>query len=76
MDEHRVTTALDTHIGVPLKPAGRVEVLGRLSGRRRVWTVELKLELGRRTEENLRQGCIAAVTPQRLQTCGFLPAQL
>lgn len=45
MDEHRVTTALDTHIGVPLKPTGRVEVLGRLSGRRRVWTVEQKLEL-------------------------------
>ena len=45
MDEPPLTTALDTHIGVPLKPAGRVEVLGRLSGRRRVWTLEQKLEL-------------------------------
>lgn len=45
MDESRLTTALDTHIGVPLKSAGRVEVLGRLVGRRRVWTLEQKLEL-------------------------------
>lgn len=36
---------MDPNIGVPLKPAGRVEILGRLSGRRRVWTVEQKLEL-------------------------------
>ena len=45
MDETRLTTALDTDIGVPLKPAGRVEVLGRLVGWRRVWTLEQKLEL-------------------------------
>lgn len=45
MDEPSLTTALDTNIGVPLKPGGRVEVFGRLSGRRRVWTLEQKLEL-------------------------------
>ncbi len=45
MDEPSLTTALDTNIGVPLKPGGRVEVLGRLLGRRRVWTLEQKLEL-------------------------------
>jgi len=38
MDAPSLTTALDTNIGLPLKPTGRIEVLGRLSGRRRVWT--------------------------------------
>lgn len=32
-------------MGVPLRRAGRVEVVGRLAGRRRVWTLEQKLAL-------------------------------
>jgi transposase len=45
MDEPRFTTALDTDIGAPLKPVRRIEVLGRMAGRRRVWTLEQKLAL-------------------------------
>jgi len=40
MDEPRLTTALDTDIGVPLKPVRRIEVLAGMAGRRRVWTLE------------------------------------
>lgn len=45
MDETRLTTALDTDIGVPLKPVRRIEVLAGMAGRRRVWTLEQKLAL-------------------------------
>jgi len=62
MDETRLTTALDPHVGVPLKPAGRVEVLGRLVGRRRVWTFEQKLEL---VAEMERSDNIAAFARER-----------
>ncbi|WP_125955253.1 transposase [Novosphingobium sp. MD-1] len=62
MDETRLTTALDTNIGVPLKPGGRVEVLGRLSGRRRVWTLEQKLEL---VAEMERSDNVAAFARER-----------
>ena len=45
MDETRFTTALDTDIGVPLKPVRRIEVPAGMPGRRRVWTLEQKLAL-------------------------------
>jgi len=45
MDETRLTTALDTDIGVPLEPVRRIEVLAGMPGRRRVWTLEQKLAL-------------------------------
>lgn len=45
MDGTRLTTALDTDIGVPLKPVRRIEVLAGMAGRRRVWTLEQKLAL-------------------------------
>ncbi|WP_409521588.1 transposase [Novosphingobium sp.] len=45
MDKTRLTTALDTDIGVPLKPVRRIEVLAGMAGRRRVWTLEQKLAL-------------------------------
>jgi len=45
MDEPRLTTALDTDIGVPLKRVRRIEVLAGMAGRRRVWTLEQKLAL-------------------------------
>jgi len=38
-------TALDSRTGAGLIPAGRVEVLGRMAGRRRVWTLEQKLAI-------------------------------
>lgn len=45
MDDAILTTALDTHTGVALKPVRRVEVLSGMAGRRRVWTLEQKLAL-------------------------------
>lgn len=45
MDDTTLTTALDTHIGVPLKPVRRVELLSGMAGRRRIWTLEQKLAL-------------------------------
>lgn len=45
MDDATLTTALDTSIGVALKPVRRVEVLSEMAGRRRVWTLEQKLAL-------------------------------
>lgn len=45
MDETRPTTALDTDIGVPLKPVRRIEVLAGMPGRSRVCTLEQKLAL-------------------------------
>jgi transposase len=45
MDETRLKTALDTDIGVPLKPVRQIEVLAGMPGRRRVWTLEQKLAL-------------------------------
>jgi transposase len=45
MDDASLTTALDTDTGVALKPFRRIEVLGGMAGRRRVWTLEQKLAL-------------------------------
>lgn len=45
MNKACLKTALDTDIGVRLKPVRRIEVLAGMPGRRRVWTVEQKLEL-------------------------------
>ncbi len=45
MDDARLTSALDTHIGAPLKPVRRVELLSGMARRRRVWTLEQKLAL-------------------------------
>lgn len=45
MDDTTLTTALDTHIGVALKPVRRVELLSGMAGRRRIWTLEQKLAL-------------------------------
>ena len=45
MDDAILTTALDTHTGVALKPVRRVEVLSGMAGRRRIWTLEQKLAL-------------------------------
>lgn len=45
MDKTRLKNALDTDIGVPLKPVRRIEVLARMTGRHRVWTLEQKLAL-------------------------------
>lgn len=45
MEDATLTSALDTSIGVALKPVRRVEVLSEMAGRRRVWTLEQKLAL-------------------------------
>lgn len=45
MNDATLTTALDTDIGVPLKPVRRVELLSGMAGRRRTWTLEQKLAL-------------------------------
>ncbi|MGK2912324.1 MAG: transposase [Sphingobium sp.] len=45
MDDATLRTALDTRIGVPLKPVRRVELLSGTAGRRRVSTLERKLAL-------------------------------
>ena len=45
MDDATLTTALDTDIGVPLKPVRRVELLSGMAGRRRTWALEQKLAL-------------------------------
>lgn len=62
MDDAILTTALDTNIGVPLKPVRRVEVLGGMAGRRRVWTLEQKLAL---VAEMERCGNVAAFARER-----------
>jgi transposase len=62
MDETRLTTALDTGIGVPLKPVRRIEVLAGMPGRRRVWTLEQKLAL---VSEMERSDNIAAFARER-----------
>ncbi len=62
MDEPRLTTALDTDIGVPLKPVQRIEVLAGMPGRRRVWTLEQKLAL---VSEMERSDNIAAFARER-----------
>ncbi|MBB3360129.1 MULTISPECIES: transposase [unclassified Novosphingobium] len=62
MDETRLTTALDTDIGVPLKPVRRIEVLAGMPGRRRVWTLEQKLAL---VSEMERSDNIAAFARER-----------
>lgn len=48
MDDTTLTTALDTDIGVPLKPVHRAELLSGMAERRRTWTLEQKLALFRR----------------------------
>ena len=62
MDETRLTSALDTDIGVPLKPVRRIEVLAGMPGRRRVWTLEQKLAL---VSEMERSDNIAAFARER-----------
>lgn len=62
MDETRLTSALDTDIGVPLKPVRRIEVLAGMPGRRRVWTLEQKLAL---VSEIERSDNIAAFARER-----------
>lgn len=62
MEETRLTTALDTDIGVPLKPVRRIEVLAGMAGRRRVWTLEQKLAL---VSEMKRSDNVAAFARER-----------
>lgn len=62
MEEPRLTTALDTDIGVPLKPERRIEVLAGMAGRRRVWTLEQKLAL---VSEMKRSDNVAAFARER-----------
>lgn len=62
MDETRLTSALGTDIGVPLKPVRRIEVLAGMPGRRRVWTLEQKLAL---VSEMERSDNIAAFARER-----------
>jgi len=45
MEDDKLTSALDTRIGVGLEPPRRVEVLSGMAGRRRLWTLEQKLAL-------------------------------
>jgi transposase len=62
MDDTRLTSALDTDIGVPLKRVRRIEVLAGMRGRRRVWTLEQKLAL---ISEMERSDNIAAFARER-----------
>ena len=62
MDGTRLTSALDTDIGVPLKRVRRIEVLPGMRGRRRVWTLEQKLAL---ISEMERSDNIAAFARER-----------
>jgi len=62
MDDTRLTSALDTDIGVPLKRVRRIEVLAEMRGRRRVWTLEQKLAL---ISEMERSDNIAAFARER-----------
>lgn len=73
MDETRLTTALDTDIGVPLKPVRRIEVLAGMPGRRRVWTLEQKLAL---VSEMERRDNIAAFAREREISTALLYASL
>lgn len=45
MDEDTLTTGLDTCTGVGLEPPRRVELLTRMAGRRRLWSLEQKLAI-------------------------------
>lgn len=62
MDETRLTSALNTDIGVPLKPVRRIEVLAGMPGQHRVWTLEQKLAL---VSEMERSDDIAAFARER-----------
>lgn len=45
MDETRLTTALDTNIGVRLRPVRRIENTAGMASRCRFWTLQQKLAL-------------------------------
>lgn len=62
MDDTRLTSALDTDIGVLLKRVRRIEVLAGMRGRCRVWTLEQKLAL---ISEMERSDNIAAFARER-----------
>jgi transposase len=69
MDDATLTSALDTSIGVALKPVRRAEVLGEMAGRRRVWTLEQKLAL---VAEMERCDNIAAFARERAVSTALL----
>jgi transposase len=62
MDDTRFTSALDTDTEAALRPVRRVEVLTKMAGRRRIWTLEEKLAL---VAEMERCGNIAALSRER-----------
>jgi len=59
MEDLAFTTGLDTHSGVSPEPARRLELLSRMAGRRRAWTLEQKLAIVTASERRDNMAALA-----------------